>query len=269
MEEFSKLPFAQKVAILFAVLGLVGFLLWFSLISPVEEEIASKQKNAQRARADLDAEKKNYEAALAAIGGNANVDVAVEEQKLADEKLVFEAMLPRSEELVDFITGISDVARASGLTLLEFEKGKVEQMNYYNQVAINMRVEGSYRAFVGFIRQVAEKDRRVVNIRDLKIDIKAPKVDPLMAKYVNQRKAKMSADDPRKGKEINPLQLRHDRVRAYEEATEKGASMSASFTAYVFVYTGQELSGEAAQALAQKEASALAKRRAYFGVAKR
>ena len=48
MEEFSKLPFAQKVAILFAVLGLVGFLLWFSLISPVEEEIASKPAPAAK-----------------------------------------------------------------------------------------------------------------------------------------------------------------------------------------------------------------------------
>ena len=268
MEEFNKLPFPQKVAVLVVVLGLLAFLLWFSLISPLEDEIVQKQQNAQKARADLDAEKKNYESALKAVGGDKNIDVALEERKLNDEKSAFEALLPRSEELVDFITGISDVARASGLTLLEFEKGRVEQRNYYTQVAIKMSVEGSYRAFVGFVRQVAEKDRRVVNIRDLDIDIEPLKTDPLMVKYLNQRAAKMRPDDPRRGKTPDALQLRHDRVRAYEEASEKGASMSATFTAYVFVYTGKQLEGAAADALAQKEAQKLARRRAYFGLAR-
>lgn len=268
MEEFGKLSFVQKVAVLVVVLGLLAFVLWFGLISPVEDEIGQKEQNAQRARADLDTEKKNYEEALAALGGDANIDVAAEQRKLEDEKNTFEALLPRSEELVDFITGISDVARASGLTLLEFEKGKVEQMNYYNQVAIKMSVEGSYRAFVGFIRQVAEKDRRVVNLRDLEIDINPLITDPLMVKYVNQRTAKMRPDDPRKGKAPDALQIRHDRVRAYEEASEKGASMSATFTAFVFVYTGSQLEGAAAEALAQKDAQKLARRRAYFGLMK-
>ena len=80
MEEFSKLPFAQKLAVLVAVLGLVGFLLWFSLISPVEDEILAKQQNAQRARSELEAEKKNYKDALTAIGGDDKIDVALEEK---------------------------------------------------------------------------------------------------------------------------------------------------------------------------------------------
>ena len=269
MEEFGKLPFVQKVAVLIVVLGLLGFLLWFSLISPVEDEILLKQQNAQRARSELDAEKKNYEAALAAVGGDKTIDVAAEQRKLEDEMGAFEALLPRSEELVDFITGISDVARASGLTLLEFEKGKVEQMNYYDQVAIKMSVEGSYRAFVGFIRQVAEKDRRVVNIRELDIDITPIDIQPLMNKYISQRMAKMTPDDPRRGKAPEGLQLRHDRVRAYEEASEKGASISATFVAHVFVYTGKELQGAAADALVQREARKRATRRKYFGLDRR
>ena len=232
MDAFNKLPFPQKVAMLVAALAAIAGLFYYSMITPIEEAIVQAQTKEKNLKTEL--EKLQKEAAARKPD-----ELVKEKQALEDEKLSYVEMLPKSAEMVKFISGLSETATSAGLELVSVEKGKPSNRNFYMQIPIMMVVSGTYRELIGFMRAVAEKDRRVVNIRNLKI--KAPELDvtPLMARYMNQRSESLP-----KGWSLRPMnetQVQMDKLRAMDELVVAGVELEASFDAFVFLYTGLEL----------------------------
>ncbi len=232
MDKFNKLPFVQKVAILVGVLAALAGLFYYAIITPEEEAMAEavrKQRTEEEALAKLQKE-------AAAVKPE---DLVKEKGELEAEKLQYQEMLPKTEELVKFISGLSETARAAGLDLMSFEKKAPTVMDFYLEVPISMSVRGTFRELIGFLRAVAEADRRVVNIRNLDLRTTNPDVGPYLAKYNQQR-----LDAMPRGWTARPLtetQIRMDKARAHDEMVAEGIPIDAKFDAVVFVHTGKEL----------------------------
>lgn len=235
MDAFNKLPFPQKVAVLVAALAAIAGLFYYAMITPVEEAIVEAQTKEKNLKTEL--EKLQKEAASLKPD-----ELVKEKQALEAEKLSYVEMLPKNEEIVKFISGLSETATAAGLELVSFEKGKSSNRNFYMQIPIKMEVKGTYRELVGFLRSVAEKDRRVVNVRNLKVVAPELDVSPLMVRYMAQRLESLP-----KGWALRPMsetQVQMDKLRAMDELVVAGVELTASFDTYVFLYTGTELPAE-------------------------
>lgn len=243
MEQFNKLPLQQKIVVMLVVMGAVAGLFWYALIMPFDEQKA--QAATQRNTVQQEIDKLKAENAK-----DKTADRKVEKDKLEGERKAFEEMLPKKEELEKFITGINETARNAGLTILSFEKGLLNEQDYYQEVPISMEVTGTFREFIGFLRTISEKDRRVVNIRDLKLSTEDLPIQDLLTKYETQRKEEIPEGMP--VKELSDAQKLMQLVRANEEAIQAGQPLKAKFVAYVFTYTGKPASDAAAQKNAQK-----------------
>lgn len=243
MEKFNKLPLQQKLVVLVVVMGAVGGLFWYSLISPFDEQLAQAAQERTTKQGEIDKLK-------AENAKDKTADRKAERDRLERERKEFEEMLPKKEELEKFITGINETARNAGLTILSFEKGAQNEQDYYLEIPISMEVSGTFREFIGFLRTISEKDRRVVNIRDLKIATESLPVEALVAKYEIQRREEFA--EGQTVKELSDAQRLMLLVRAHEEAIQAGQPLKAKFVAYVFTYSGKPASEAAAQKNAQK-----------------
>lgn len=243
MEQFNKLPFQQKIAVMLAAMAAVAGLFWYALISPFDEVKAQAAQTRNTVQQEIDTLK-------AENAKDKTADRKKEKETLEGERKAFEEMLPRREELEKFITGINETARNAGLTILSFEKGVQNEQDYYLEVPISMEVAGTYREFIGFLRTISEKDRRVVNIRDLKMSTEDLPIQELITKYETQRKEEHP--DGVAAKELSEAGKLMQLVRANEEAIQAGQPLKAKFVAYVFTYTGKPASDAAAQQNAQK-----------------
>jgi type IV pilus assembly protein PilO len=232
MDRFNKLPFPAKLGILIAALGAIAGLFYYTMITPIDESLKQSKGKENGLKAELEKLQKEAEAV--------KPDELVQRKlKLEKERLGYEELLPKTEELVKFISGLSETAKTAGLELISFEKGLAEERNFYMQIPIKMGVQGTYRELIGFFRAIAEVDRRVVNIANLKITSNEPDVSPYLIKYQEQR-----ADSIPTGfilRPLTPTQLAMDKLRAYDEIVAGGIAIDASFTAYVFLYTGKEM----------------------------
>ena len=264
MEQFNNLPLPQKLAILLVAMAAVAGLFYYAMIMPLhtaaqaaeaeakrlQDEVAKIQKEAEKVKpGDIEAKKK-----------------AMEEQKQA-----FKERLPVKEELETFIIGISDAARNAGLKVVSFNKGHWGEQNFYLEIPIEMEVRGTYRELIGFLRTISEKDRRIVNVRDVKIERLDLPVKSLITKYEKQRREELGGvKTDAMGKRmyvgvVKPLDEAGrlmQVVRAYEESVERGVQLSAKFTAYVFTYTGKEATEKRRKDLEKQREERLKKRQA-------
>jgi Tfp pilus assembly protein PilO len=258
MEQFNKLPFQQKVAVLVGVMVMLGGLFYYTMLIPIDDEAAQNETSQKRLEVDLKKLKDETK-------GYKDIDFKAETVKLNEEKAHFEDLLPPREELVEFITGLSEIAKGAGLTLIRFEKREAQERHFYQAVPIEMEVLGTYREIIGFIRAVADKDRRVINIRGLDLKTTDINIIPILFKYSQQRLARY----PPGTNTLKPLSMTQKfmwRVKAYEEAIASGLDLSAKFTAEVFVYTGKKASAGTAAELAREALGAKKLREKYVTV---
>ena len=241
MEQFDKLPFQQKVAVLIGVMVAVAGLFYYAMLLPLDDQATQAAKTQDKTSKEVAKLKKETNAYK-------KIDFKAQSAKLEEDKKHFEQLLPPREELVSFITGLSELAKAAGLTLIKFEKRPAIERHYYMEVPIQMEVLGTFRELIGFIRAVSDKDRRVINLRDLNITTTAINIVPVLMKYHVQRHARYPPGTNLKA--LSVAQKFMWRVKAYEELILGGLDLSAKFTAYVFVYTGKKASEDAAGAIA-------------------
>lgn len=254
MEKFNKLPFPQKVAVLIGAMVALAGLFYYSMLLPLDEQADEARGTQSRLEGEVKKLKKETEEYK-------DVDFKKETDKLNEEKAHFEQLLPPREELVQFITGLSELAKAAGLTLIKFEKREAVEQHYYLEVPIEMKVLGTFRELIGFFRAVADKDRRVINIRGLDIKTTPINIIPILYKYAQQRLARYPP-----GTKLKPLSLTQKfmwRVRAFEEVIASGLDLDATFVAHVFVYTGKKASGDRAAELQREEESLKKLRQSY------
>ena len=228
MEQFMKLPPAQKAAVLAGILVVTALGLYFLFVDP-------ELGKAEQARNQL----KRVESDIATLKQEASPekmeDLRKQKDDLVEKDKENRKMLPAAEEIPDLIDGMQRDALSVGLTIKRFDRLPEEMEDLYNAVPIRMTVEGSHLQFIQFLRIYAGADRRVINLRDMNVervppDVMALKVQLDASKPLDLQKAAQGPKTPEQ-------QL----LEALELADEgrKNTLVRATFVASAFVWTGK------------------------------
>jgi type IV pilus assembly protein PilO len=162
IDRILDMPVRQRVLLLvasvFLLFGGYAYLLYW----PRADDIADKEQNVESLRQDRD-----RKAALVANLTQAKLEVA--DLNAALKQAI--AQLPDTKEIPDLLSGISAVARESGLEIQQFKQKPEVYQDFYAQVPVEILVRGAYWQVESFLQRVSDLTR-IVNVSD--IGIKAP-----------------------------------------------------------------------------------------------
>ena len=202
VDRLMEMPVRQRVLMLVGLVFLVFFLYAYLIYWPRLDTIASM-------RADLESkvENLNKQKALAANLGKAKREL--EDLRAALRKAV--AQLPDTKEIPDLLSGISSVARESGLEIAQFRQRPEIFQDFYAEVPVEILVRGTYFQVEEFLSQVSQLTR-IVNVKD--IGMKGPNVvedDPVKLQTSCSATTFRFLDEEER-----------ERIRKEREAKEKG-----------------------------------------------
>lgn len=152
----SKIQRGLIVAAVFALL--IGGFVFFSYMPKFQELKATNQKyervmrelnTAKRKAAELDGLKKEWG------------------RKQEEFKLVMDA-LPDKQEIPSLLADISKAGRNAGLDFQQFSPKNEISKNFYAEIPVSIKVDGSFFSVFSFFKQVSEM-ARIVNLRDIKM----------------------------------------------------------------------------------------------------
>jgi type IV pilus assembly protein PilO len=161
-DRIMDMPVRQRVLLLVGSVFLLFFLYGYLLYLPRNAEITEKEENLVALEKDRD-----RKAALVANLPQLRQEVA--DLNAALKKAV--AQLPDTKEIPDLLSGISAVARESGLEIQQFRQKVENYQDFYAEVPVEILVKGTYWQVEQFFKKVADLTR-IVNVGD--IGIKAP-----------------------------------------------------------------------------------------------
>jgi len=233
LEQFLKLPPAQRAAVIAAVLAVMAVGMYFLVVDP---ELARAQE-AQTKLAKIEKDILEIQA-LASPAEQQRLRKLKEELVETDKEN--RKMLPAADEIPDFIDNVQNDAKAVGLQVRKFERLAEDSWDLYNTIPIKMAVEGNTKQLIQFMRIYAGPDRRMINIRDLNVE-----QIPEDLGAIKVRNAKMHpVEKDENGKDIvvvkatSPEDLLREHIELLKLARE-GSQIRASFVAYAFTWTGK------------------------------
>ncbi len=245
VEQFFKLPPAQRAAVIAAVLAVMAVGLYFLIVDP---ELARAQ--------DATTKLEKFDKDIAALKLLASPAEQERLRKLREELVETDKenrkMLPAADEIPDFIDNVQNDAKAVGLQVRKFERLAEDSWDLYNTIPIKMAVEGNTKQLIQFMRIYAGPDRRMINIRDLVVE-QIP--DDLGA--IKTRNAKMHpVEKDENGKDIVTAKgtTPEDQLREHIELLKlarESSQVRASFVAYAFTWTGRPAKAEAGKSAAK------------------
>ena len=227
LEQFLKLTPLQKAGVFAAILALVYGGGYFMLVDP---QITS----ADQAKGEL----RKLEGELQALQAVAKPSVLAKLRKLKDELVEKDKdnrkLLPTRDEVPDFIEQVEVDARAMGLRVRRFERLKTRQTPMVNAIPVKMEVAGSMIDFIKFLRVYASAQRRIIHLKKLNLQIVQPEYGKL-AKELRASRPITEQKDVAK----SPAEFVMERIQVAELA-RKRTRIVATFTAYAFIWTGEE-----------------------------
>ena len=227
MEQFMKLPPAQKAGVLAAILAAIGAGSYFMLIDP-------EMSRADKAKRDLH----KVEGELHGLTSTASAKELTRLRRLKDELVEQDKenrkMLPTSEEVPDFIEQVNRDARDSGLSVSRFERLKTRERSMVNAIPVRMVVRGSMIDFIKFLRIYASPMRRVIHLKNLRIETVAPNLGVLGKEITDSKPIEEQKRDL-----TTPEEWLLEHI-AVAELARKRSIIKATFTAYAFTWTGKE-----------------------------
>jgi type IV pilus assembly protein PilO len=146
-----------KVLILIVLLGIIIALYWQFLYHPVIAEVKTLEPELATLRAELSAkqaivsERPKYEAEL---------------EQTRHELVLALKQLPDKSEIPTLLETISALGKSSGLDFLLFRPRSEVPKNFYAEIPVDIKVQGSYRDIVNFFDKVS-KMPRIVNMSDI------------------------------------------------------------------------------------------------------
>jgi type IV pilus assembly protein PilO len=162
LDRILDMPVRQRVLLLVATVFLVFGGYAYLIYWPRGDEITEKEQTVESLRQDRD-----RKAALVANLPQAKQAVADLNAAL---KLAI-AQLPDTKEIPDLLSGISAVARESGLEIQQFRQKPEVYQDFYAEVPVEILVRGAYWQVEAFFQRVSDLTR-IVNMGN--IGIKAP-----------------------------------------------------------------------------------------------
>ena len=161
-DRIMDMPIRQRVLLLGSSVFLLFFAYGYLLYLPRNDDIQTKETNLVALRQDRDRK-------LALVADLPRARQQVAELAAALKKAV--AQLPGTKEIPDLLSGISAVARESGLEIQQFRQKPENFQEFYAEVPVEILVRGTYWQVEAFLKRVSDLTR-IVNVSD--IGIKAP-----------------------------------------------------------------------------------------------
>jgi type IV pilus assembly protein PilO len=161
-DRIMDMPVRQRVLLLVGSVFLLFFLYGYLLYLPRNSEIEEKEENLVALEKDRDRKQ-------ALVSNLPQLRQEVADLNAALKKAV--AQLPDTKEIPDLLSGISAVARESGLEIQQFRQKQENYQDFYAEVPVEILVKGTYWQVEQFFKKVADLTR-IVNVGD--IGIKAP-----------------------------------------------------------------------------------------------
>ena len=157
VDRIMDMPVRQRVLLLVGGVFLLFFGYAYFIYWPRADLIAQQRAEVESLGNDL-----NRKKALVA-----NLDSArreLEDLRAALRRAV--AQLPDTKEIPDLLSGISSVARESGLEIAQFRQRPEVYQEFYAEVPVEMLVRGTYFQVEEFLNQVSRLTR-IVNVKDI------------------------------------------------------------------------------------------------------
>lgn len=157
MEKISKLTPSQKLAAAIGVYAALAAIFWFALIQPKRtaiEDATSQQRKLKDEHAQTREQAENRDE------WEKRVDKLVEQLARAKKEL------PDEREIPDLLRRVSSIGKKIGLEFLLFQPLPEMPHEFYADVPVKLRVEGSYHEVAVFFDRIG-KLNRIVNVRDI------------------------------------------------------------------------------------------------------
>ncbi len=157
MDRISKLTASQKLAGALAIYALVGAAIWFGLIAPTQEKIASAQteqgslETERDEKRDIAENRDRWERGVERL--NEELAKAIKE-------------LPNDREIPELLRRISSIGKKIGLEFLLFQPMPELKRDFYADVPVKLKIEGSYHEVATFFDRIG-KLNRIVNIKNI------------------------------------------------------------------------------------------------------
>jgi type IV pilus assembly protein PilO len=90
-------------------------------------------------------------------------------EKVEEEFLIAMKALPDKKEVPSLLTGVSKAGSKAGLVFLLFQPDPVVNQQFYEEIPLSMKIQGSYHQIADFFFQVSELNR-IVNIKDMSMN---------------------------------------------------------------------------------------------------
>jgi len=156
VEKILKLPAKIKIAIVavIVVLEVVGF--YFLMYAPKLDELSDLQTKLEKKQGEV---KQKRVIASGLQQFRAQYEKAQIELKAALEKL------PEKSEIPSLLTSVSTLAKDQGMTIALFKPKGESKREFYAQVNVDLKVQGTYHETAMFFDSVG-KIKRIVNVGD-------------------------------------------------------------------------------------------------------
>lgn len=160
MDQLKNLKPEHKLLLAILGLGLVAGLYYYLVIMDLDAQLAGTTGRLKQ----LTAEKNSYKD----FKGNVEIERLKERyaqvlRQIEENKKI----LPDEARLAEFIHSLETDAEEAGVTILSYEPGSGEGMEFYEELPVDMEVRGTYVQLVRFLKLMAEPKKRLANVRDL------------------------------------------------------------------------------------------------------
>lgn len=152
-------PLWKKMAVLGGIVlflcALYGYFVWM----PLKEEIDQQTRNVKQEQQILERNR-----VLARELPRKRAEFA----RLEKELRVALNMLPRASQIPDLLESVSRAGKDSGLEFSVFKPLPEVPKRFYAEVPVDLRITGTYRQLLTFLKRVGEMPR-IVDVKDLEI----------------------------------------------------------------------------------------------------
>ena len=157
LERLSKFTTSQKILGALVIYALIGAALWFGLIKPTQDKIiAANSRNTELVK------QRDENRSIAENRERWERQVEVLNEELA--KAIKE--LPNEREIPELLRRISSIGKKIGLEFLLFQPLPEAPREFYADVPVKLKIEGSFHEVATFFDRIG-KLNRIVNVRDI------------------------------------------------------------------------------------------------------
>ena len=162
MDQLKNLKPEHKLLLAILGLGVVAGLYYFLVIMDLDDQLTATSGRLNQ----LTQEKNKFKDFKGAVEVERLKEKYAQVLRQIEEN---KKILPEEARLAEFIHSLETDAEEAGVTIISYEPGKIAGMDFYNEVPVDMKVQGTYVQLVRFLKLMAEPKKRLANVRDLQL----------------------------------------------------------------------------------------------------